>query len=110
MRHAPRILASGLLTLVALAVATPAQAQASAAKGSRPAAFLDKESAFTAGRTVYLRSTKTLIGTIEKTDESHAFPPTFPKSPAKAVLIRRKDRSKSWVPVEGITKIYVVGK
>lgn len=98
MRHAIRVLIVGALAVTASAAA------------AQTITYLTSESAFVAGRTVYLRSTKTVIGTIEKVDESHAFPPTFPKSPAKAVLIRRKDRSKSWVPVEGITKIYVVGK
>jgi hypothetical protein len=120
MRHTIRVLLVGAFSVAASPVATPAHAQAPATKGGyvvtkgAPAAqgitYLSTESAFVAGRTVYLRSTKTLIGTIEKVDESHAFPPTFPKSPAKAVLIRRKDRSKSWMPVEGITKLYVVGK
>jgi hypothetical protein len=108
MPHSPRILFGGALALGMLAIATPARAQA--ARNDHPAAYLSNESDFVAGKTVYLRSTKTLIGTIEKTDASHAFPPTFPHSPAKAVLIRRKDRSKSWLPVEGITKIYVVNK
>jgi hypothetical protein len=109
MRHTPRLLIGGALALGA-AFATPAHAQGSAGKTGRPAAYLGKESDFVPGKTVYLRSTKTLIGTIEKADDSHAFPPTFPHSPAKAVLIRRRDRSKSWLPVEGITKIYVVNK
>ena len=118
MRHL-RVLLIGAFAVGISAIATPASAQR-ATKGGyvvsqsaatpQSVAYLSTESAFTVGKTVYLRSTKTVIGTIEKVDESHAFPPTFPKSPAKAVLIRRKDRSKSWVPVEGISKIYVVGK
>ena len=120
MHLANRLVLAGAFAVAASPAALSARAQAPAAKGgyvvSQGAAtapgttYLTNESAFVAGRTVFLRSTKTLIGTIEKVDESHAFPPSFPKSPAKAVLIRRKDRSKSWVPVEGITKIYVVGK
>jgi hypothetical protein len=119
MRHI-RLLFAGAFAIATTVAVTPAHAQAAAAKGSyvvghsttapQGVTYLSSESAFVAGKTVYLRSTKTRIGTIEKVDESHAFPPTFPKSPARAVLIRRKDRSKSWVPVEGITKIYVVGK
>ena len=119
MRHTIRILIGSAFAIGASAVATSAHAQATPAKGGRyvvgpsaaqGVAYASRESDFVAGKTVYLRSTKTLIGTIEKVDTSHAFPPSFPHSPARAVLIRRKDRSKSWVPVEGITKLYVVNR
>ena len=116
-----RVLMGGTLALACFALATPARAHASSGAGGHPAArrdadaaqaagYLSKESDFVVGKTVYLRSTKRLVGRIEKVDESHSFAPTFPKSPAKAVMIRRKDRSRSWVPVEGITRIYVVNK
>lgn len=118
MRHL-RVLLVGAFAVGISAIATPAGAQKATKGGyvvSQGAAtpqsvtYLSSESAFTVGKTVYLRSTKTVIGTIEKVDESHAFPPKFPESPTKAVLIRWKDRSRNWVPVAGITKIYVVGK
>jgi hypothetical protein len=118
MRPTVRVLIGSALAVGASAVATPAHAQAAAAKGgyvvsasaAQGVAYSSRESDFVAGKTVYLRSNKTLVGTIEKVDANHAFPPSFPSSPAKAVLIRRKDRSKSWAPVEGITRLYVVNK
>src|SRR5690349_15428837 len=107
MRPFVRVLIGAVFAVGGSSLAAPARAQAPAPKGghyvvveqgaAQSAAYLDKESAFVVGKTVYLRSTKTLIGTIEKVDESHTFPPSFPKSPARAVLIRRRDRSKSWL-------------
>ena len=107
MRHAIRLLAGGVLALCAAAPATNAHAQA-----STPSSYSSAESDFVVGRNVYLRSSKTLIGTITKADEAHSFPRSFRlrHSPAKAVLIRRKDGPFEWTPIEGITRIYVVGK
>jgi hypothetical protein len=65
---------------------------------------------FVVGKTVYLRSSKTLIGTIVRTDSNHAFPRTFPRPRMNAVLIRRKDGPYEWTPVERVTRIYVVNK
>jgi hypothetical protein len=121
MRQAMRVMIGGALALAGSTWATSAQGQTSTTKGgsyvvsrapstTQSAAYLGKESDFVVGKKVYLRSTKTFIGTIEKADESHSFPPSFPKTPAKAIMIRRKDRSRNWLPVEGITRIYVVNK
>lgn len=90
--------------LLALSVGT-ANAQTASAR-----AFTSEPRAFVVGKTVYLRSTKTRIGTIEAVDGRHAFPRTFPRPQMSAVLIHRKDGPMEWVPVEGITRIYVVGK
>jgi hypothetical protein len=68
------------------------------------------ESDFVVGKTVYLRSSKMRIGTIQAADARHSFPRTFPRPRMKAVLIRRKDGPLEWVPVERITRIYVVNR
>jgi hypothetical protein len=70
-------------------------------------AYSSKASDFVAGRRVFLRSTKTFIGTISAVDANHAFPRSFSHSHMKAVLIERAEGRKDWVPVEGITRIYV---
>jgi hypothetical protein len=70
--------------------------------------YSSDEREFTRGRSVYLRSTKTRIGQILATDDAHEFPPTFRKTVAKAVLIRRVDGPLEWTPVEGLSRIYVV--
>lgn len=72
--------------------------------------YSSAERDFVVGKTVYVRSSKTLIGTIIRADPNHAFPKTFPRPHMKAVLIRRKDGPSSWTPVEGITRIYVVNR
>ncbi len=71
--------------------------------------FSSDSTAFVPGKHVYLRSTKTLIGTITAVDERHSFPADrFPRARMKAVLIERRDGPRDWVPVERITRIYVV--
>jgi hypothetical protein len=70
--------------------------------------FSSDERDFTRGRIVYLRSTRTRIGQILATDDAHDFPPTFRKTRAKAVLIRRVDGPLDWTPVDGLSRIYVV--
>jgi hypothetical protein len=115
-------LSAALLALgSAAAPSRTALAQASASSGTkvsaadaraqtRPTTYLNEPSAFVVGRTVYLRSTKTRIGTIEAVDSHHAFPRKFPRSRMRAVLIHRKDGPMEWTPIDGITRIYVVGK
>ena len=90
------------------AVARPTEAAARAQ--TSPAAYLGEPSAFVAGKTVYLRSTKTRIGTIEAIDANHHFPLSFPRRYMSAVLIHRRDGPRDWMPLAGITRIYVVGK
>ena len=72
--------------------------------------YLSDSSAFVTGKTVYLRSTKTRIGIIEGVDADHRFPSKFSRRHMSAVLIHWKDGPIDWIPVEGITRIYVVGK
>jgi hypothetical protein len=114
-------LSASLLTLASAAAPTRTSAQASANSGAkaseasaraqtRPVSYLSEPSAFVVGKTVYLRSTKTRIGTIEAVDTHHAFPRSFPHQQMSAALIHRKDGPMDWVPLEGITRIYVVGR
>ena len=121
MRNSSSALVRVLLASLAIAVATRADAQSPAAVATphatssaravrAPAGYSEREADFVVGKAVYLRSTKTRVGTIESADESHAFPRSFPHSPAKAVLIRRTDGPRSWVPVAGITRVYVVDR
>lgn len=71
--------------------------------------YSSDSTAFVPGKHVHLRSTKTLIGTITAVDERHSFPADrFPRARMKAVLIERRDGPRDWVPVERITRIYVV--
>jgi len=70
--------------------------------------YSNDERDFTAGRSVYLRSTKTRIGRILATDEDHAFPPTFKATRARAVLIHVVDGPFNWTPLDGLSRIYVV--
>lgn len=115
MRQLPSVLVSSLL---ALFLAAPATARAQQAGTSAAAAktvspthdgYSSHESDFVVGKRVHLRSTRTFIGTIMAVDESHDFPPKrFPRAKMKAVLIERRDGPMGWVPLEGITRIYVV--
>jgi hypothetical protein len=66
------------------------------------------EKDFTVGKRVYLRSTKTLIGTIVDVDPDHSFPPSFARTRAKGLLIRRTDGPLDWMPIDGARRIYVV--
>jgi hypothetical protein len=71
------------------------------------ATYSSQASDFVVGKRVYLHSTKTFIGTITAVDPNKSFPRTFARSHMKAVLIARVGGSKDWVPVDGITRIYV---
>lgn len=95
--------------------ASPSSTATSRASVGRPNSANDSlystaERDFVVGKTVYLRSSKTLIGTIVRTDPNHAFPRTFPRPRMNAVLIRRKDGPFEWTPVERVARIYVVNK
>jgi hypothetical protein len=108
-------LRSQLLVACALVAPTVAHSQTAhpaAAAGpasTRDTLYSSAPTDFVIGKTVYLRSSKMRIGTIEATDASHSFPRSFPRPRMKAVLIRRNG-GRDWVPVEGITRIYVVNK
>jgi hypothetical protein len=103
--------------VVSCALAVPAFAHGQAirpvvANGSvsaHDALYSTATSDFVIGKTVYLRSSKMRIGTIEAVDTSHSFPKSFSRPRMKAVLIRRNG-GRDWVPVDGITRIYVVNK
>ena len=124
MRIATRRLVRSVLAASALALSTRANGQQKpSTAGQTPATggfrspsaaddslYSSAESDFVVGKTVYLRSTKTRIGTILKTDSTHGFPRSFPRPRMKAVLIQRKDGPYEWTPVERITRIYVVNK
>ena len=98
--------------LFALALAAPSHAQATAPRDTAAASgsgYSSDSTAFVVGKSVHLRSTKTFIGVIRAVDDDHAFPAhRFPRARMKAVLIQRRDGPLGWVPVEGITRIYVV--
>jgi hypothetical protein len=66
------------------------------------------EKDFTVGKKVYLRSSKTHIGSIVAVDPDHAFPPRMGVTRAKGVLIRRKDGPLDWMPLKSALRIYVV--
>ena len=121
MRNASRLLVSSFLAASAGALPTAALCQARAAapahassaaqaRSASAVVYSSSESDFVVGKTVYLRSSKTRIGTILRFDPQHGFPRSFPRPRMKAVLIRRKDGPLDWIPVEGITRIYVVNK
>lgn len=115
MRHTHFTLAASILILASASWAgaqqtrTTTASPAHAATGAADAGYSNRESDFVVGKRVHLRSTKTFIGRIIGEDASHAFPPDrFPRANMKAVLIERRDGPRDWVPVEGITRIYVV--
>jgi hypothetical protein len=103
----------GIITASALSLPIRANGQATtlrSATAANDSVYSSAESDFVVGKTVYLRSSKMRIGTILAADPNHSFPRTFPRSRMKAVLIRRKDGPRDWVPVERIARIYVVNK
>ena len=85
---------------VALAQPKPAVRRDTVPYSSNPADFV-------VGKRVYLRSTKTYIGTITEVDKDKRFGPNFPRRYMQAVLIARAEDRKDWVPIPGITRIYV---
>ena len=100
------IIASSLAAVSAHDV-MPAQAASSTA-AIRPADFSSSEKDIVVGKTVYLRSSKTLIGRIVAVEANHRFPPSFPKSPATGVRIQHANGPLDWIPLDGFLKIYVV--
>lgn len=70
--------------------------------------FSSVEKDFTVGKKVYLRSSKTHIGSIIAIDPNHSFPPSFGRTRAKGVLIRRNDGPLDWIPINSALRIYVV--
>ena len=105
-----------LALVVTAGTAVSGSAQAAPATGFRSGSatsdsqYSVAESDFVVGRTVFVRSSKMRYGTIIAIDANHHFPKSFHKTQMKAVLIQRKDGPKEWVPVERITRIYVVNK
>jgi len=103
------------LTLV-IAVSAAAQQTGAPTAGSAASArppqdvrYSSSEADFVVGKRVHLRSTKTFIGRITAVDDDHGFnPDRFPRARMKAVRIERRDGPVDWVPVERITRIYVV--
>ena len=111
MRFTPRCVFLSLLMVFA-ARAPQLQAQqpgTSPHQSVKPdaATYSSDSSSFIVGKRVYLRSTKTYIGTISSVDPDKRFGPKFPRRRMKAVLIDRAEERQDWVPVEGITRIYV---
>ena len=70
--------------------------------------YSNLEKDFRVGKKVYLRSSKTHIGTIIAIDPHHPFPPSFNRRLSRALLIKRKDGPLDWIPVDGALRIYVV--
>ncbi|MDB4886868.1 MAG: hypothetical protein JWN79_2306 [Gemmatimonadetes bacterium] len=119
MRHASSLWTTGLLVLGLAASPRAASAQASAADrqqrppapaGEAPVVPTSTPAEFVVGKQVYLRSTGTRIGVIEKADSAHVFPSWMSRKPLRAVLIHRKDGPMEWVAVDRITRIYVVDR
>ncbi len=71
------------------------------------APYSSDSTSFVVGKRVYLRSTKTYIGTISAVDPDKRMEGKFPRRRMMAVLIDRAEQRRDWVPVEGITRIYV---
>jgi len=76
--------------------------------GRSESSYSSLEKDFTLGKNVYLRSSKTFIGTIVAIDPDHSFPPSFKRARSKALRIKRKDGPVDWIPIEGALHIYVV--
>jgi hypothetical protein len=113
MRTTFRRLMGSIVAAAALSLSPRANGQATtlrSASAANDSLYSSAESDFVVGKTVYLRSSKMRVGTILATDAHHSFPRTFPRPRMKAVLIRRKDGPRDWVPVERITRIYVVNR
>ena len=114
MRHALSRSLAALLALAALSPLWVASAQAARAdaqhRGASRAIPTSTASEFVVGKTVYLRSTGTRIGVIEKIDPAHDFPPWMSRTPLRAVLIHRKDGPMDWAPLDRVTRIYVVDR
>ena len=104
---------AGFLVVTSAASGISQTRLAAATGASRSSARTDSlysgvEKDFSVGRKVYLRSSKTLIGTILAIDPIHSFPPSFGRTRAKGLLIKRKDGPLDWIPIDGALRIYVV--
>ena len=64
--------------------------EADARAQARPVPYVNEPSVSVVGKTVYLRSTKTRIDTIEAVDAHHAFPRSFPHRRMSAALIHSR--------------------
>ena len=108
MRSRPVLLVTGLLLIAGAAYAPVAIArQATLAHAGRDGYSADERD-FTTGRTVYLRSTKTKIGRILAVDDAREFPASFHTRHGRAVLLRHVDGPMDWLPVAGLSRVYVV--
>jgi len=107
MRSRPLLLAAGLLSIAVAAYAPVAIARQTAARPGGTT-YSSDERDFTVGRTVYLRSTRTKIGRIVAADDDHEFPASFKTRHGRAVLLRHVDGPFDWLPVEGLSRVYVV--
>lgn len=111
MPRLQRSFAAALLTFVVLAPSSVrAQRAAARVTPARVAGgYLSDSTDFVVGKSVHLRSSKTFIGTIKTVEERHDFRSgRFPRPEMRAVLIERRDGPLEWVPVERITRIYIV--
>ena len=108
MRSRPALLVAGLCLIAGAAYAPVAIARQTTALHASREGYSSDERDFTVGRSVYLRSTRTHIGRIVAADGDHEFPPTFKTTHARAVLVRSVDGAYNWLPVEGLSRIYVV--
>lgn len=100
-----------VIAVIAVAQQTgaPTVGSATSARPRRDVRYSSSEADFVIGKQVHLRSTNTYIGRITAVDDDHGFPPDrFPRARMKAVRIERRDGPVDWVPVERITRIYVV--
>jgi hypothetical protein len=95
-----------LILLPATSVIGQGASPQTSVRTDSPYSSLEKD--FRVGKRVYLRSSKMLIGRIIAIDPIHSFPPSFGRTRAKALLIKRKDGPLDWMPVDGALRIYVV--
>lgn len=108
MRSRPMLLMAGLLLIAGAAYAPVAIArQTTLARAGRDG-YSSDERDFTVGRTVYLRWARTKVGRIIAADENHRFPSGFRTRRGRAVLLRHVDGPTDWLPVDGLSRVYVV--
>lgn len=108
MRSRPMLLVAGLLLIAGAAYAPVAIARQTTLAHAGRDGYSSDERDFTVGRTVYLRSARTKIGRIIAADERHEFPASFRARRGRAVLLRHVDGPVDWLPVEGLSRVYVV--
>ncbi len=108
MRSRPMLLVTGLLLVAGAAYAPVAIARQTTLAHTRRDGYSNDERDFTVGRTVYLRSARTKIGRIIAVDQDHQFPAGFRTRRGRAVLLRHVDGPVDWLPVAGLSRVYVV--